>query len=310
MGVTIDVTRPTEGGGGDVTSVFGRQGIVTAQNGDYTTGQVTEVANKKYVTDDEKTQIGNIGVLIDFANPILINTPTYEITNAQKGKAIFFTNGGLCSVSINASTLDANFQVYCNAINNTVVDIINTVGQIDYKDRRRIYNNESLQLAINPFAITDIVCLYEQNTPSATIQYFRDGTINTNTVLVPPTGANNPSPSGQGVGDFQATLMNATVTVNELTTNNATSYSDIQFAYVDGNATRTGVFSPGQGTLLGPPVRIIYPNTLGAGRFDFTKSISINQVVAAGKVLYCYIAGQSVTSLTGITCYARFNDIK
>jgi hypothetical protein len=293
MGTTIRVEDQQGGGGGAVASVFGRTGTVTAQNGDYSVNQIS-----------------GLGLLIDFANPILVNTSTYTITNAQKGKAIFFVGGGLCSVTINASTLDANFQVYCNAINNTTVDVVNSVGQIDYKARRRIYNNESMQLAINPFLATDIICLYEQNTPSATVQYFRDGTINTNTVLVPPTGANTPNASGQGVGDFQATLMNATVTVNELTTNNATSYSDIQFAYVDGNATRTGLFSAGQGTLLGPPVRIMYPNTSGAGRFDFTKSISINQVVPAGKVLYCYISGQSVTSLTGITCYARFNDIK
>lgn len=42
-----------------VASIFGRTGAVTAQNGDYNTGQVTEVTDKKYVTDAEKTKIGN-----------------------------------------------------------------------------------------------------------------------------------------------------------------------------------------------------------------------------------------------------------
>lgn len=36
-----------------VTSVFGRQGAVTANNGDYTTSQVTETTNKKYQTDNQ-----------------------------------------------------------------------------------------------------------------------------------------------------------------------------------------------------------------------------------------------------------------
>ena len=50
-----DVPFPTA----PVTSVFSRTGIVTAQNGDYTTGQITEVANKKYVTDAQLVVIGN-----------------------------------------------------------------------------------------------------------------------------------------------------------------------------------------------------------------------------------------------------------
>lgn len=36
-----------------VTSVFGRNGAVTAQNGDYTTALVTETTNKKYQTDNQ-----------------------------------------------------------------------------------------------------------------------------------------------------------------------------------------------------------------------------------------------------------------
>lgn len=45
--------------GGTVDSVFGRTGDVVAENGDYTTSLVTESTNKKYVTDAEKTVIGN-----------------------------------------------------------------------------------------------------------------------------------------------------------------------------------------------------------------------------------------------------------
>jgi hypothetical protein len=38
-----------------VTSVFGRQGAVTANNGDYTTALVTETTNKRYQTDIQQT---------------------------------------------------------------------------------------------------------------------------------------------------------------------------------------------------------------------------------------------------------------
>jgi len=51
------------GGGGDVDvdvdSVFGRTGVVTPQSGDYDTDEITEVTNKKFVTDADITLLGN-----------------------------------------------------------------------------------------------------------------------------------------------------------------------------------------------------------------------------------------------------------
>jgi len=41
-------------GADNVVSVFGRAGVVTAENGDYTTAQVTEATNKNYQTDVQK----------------------------------------------------------------------------------------------------------------------------------------------------------------------------------------------------------------------------------------------------------------
>ncbi|WP_053004231.1 beta strand repeat-containing protein [Flavobacterium sp. ABG] len=41
-------------GGDNVVSVFGRAGVISAQTGDYTTAQVTEVTNKNYQTDNQK----------------------------------------------------------------------------------------------------------------------------------------------------------------------------------------------------------------------------------------------------------------
>lgn len=55
LGDWVELQTPTDA----VSSVFGRTGVVTAQNGDYTTGQVTEVTDKNYVTDAEAVVIGN-----------------------------------------------------------------------------------------------------------------------------------------------------------------------------------------------------------------------------------------------------------
>jgi hypothetical protein len=59
MGKTIVVHEIGGGsGGGAVDSWKGRTGAVVPLSGDYTTGQVTEVTNKRYVTDAEKAAIG------------------------------------------------------------------------------------------------------------------------------------------------------------------------------------------------------------------------------------------------------------
>ena len=48
-----ELLAPTD----QVASVFGRQGVVTAQNGDYTTDQVTEATDKRYMTDAQETNL-------------------------------------------------------------------------------------------------------------------------------------------------------------------------------------------------------------------------------------------------------------
>lgn len=59
----VDYLKPfffrsvTGGGGAGVTSFEGRTGAVVSASGDYTTDEVTEVIDKKYVTNAEKTKI-------------------------------------------------------------------------------------------------------------------------------------------------------------------------------------------------------------------------------------------------------------
>ena len=55
----VVIQKPTESGANGVNSFNSRTGTVLPVSGDYTTGQVLEVTNKKYVTDAEKVVIGN-----------------------------------------------------------------------------------------------------------------------------------------------------------------------------------------------------------------------------------------------------------
>lgn len=51
-----DLLAPTD----QVASVFGRQGVVNAQNGDYNAGQVPEVTDKRYMTDAQETKLDSV----------------------------------------------------------------------------------------------------------------------------------------------------------------------------------------------------------------------------------------------------------
>ncbi len=59
MGQTIRIHDQNGGTGAGVDSFNGRTGAVVPENGDYNTGQVTEVTDKNYITDAEKSTIGN-----------------------------------------------------------------------------------------------------------------------------------------------------------------------------------------------------------------------------------------------------------
>lgn len=48
------------GGGGAVSSVFGRTGTIVAVSGDYTAAQITEVTDKRFMTDAERTKLSGI----------------------------------------------------------------------------------------------------------------------------------------------------------------------------------------------------------------------------------------------------------
>lgn len=57
----------------EVVTVFGRAGAVTAQSGDYTTAQVTEATNKRYLNDAEKVKVQSIDQAVSSSEKITWN---------------------------------------------------------------------------------------------------------------------------------------------------------------------------------------------------------------------------------------------
>jgi len=94
-----------------VTSVFGRTGDVTAQYGDYNTGQITEVTNKKYQTDNQalfNDATSSIQTQLNSKQPSLGYTP---VPNTRT----ITINGTSYDLSANRSwTIDTNSAVWGN----------------------------------------------------------------------------------------------------------------------------------------------------------------------------------------------------
>ena len=118
MGITIRIHQATGGGGGDVDSFNGRVGVVVSQNGDYNTGQVTEVVDKRYVTDAEKALIGNVsGLLTERISNQLVSTQGTTNTNfityltLVQNKALVLTDKYLLTVSVSTSMEATNQSV-------------------------------------------------------------------------------------------------------------------------------------------------------------------------------------------------------
>lgn len=70
-----------------VASVHGRIGAVVAVSGDYDTSKVTEVTDKKYVTDAEKTRIGSAKLPDDTIAALATKADATATTSALAGKA-------------------------------------------------------------------------------------------------------------------------------------------------------------------------------------------------------------------------------
>jgi len=127
-----------------VSTVFGRVGNVTAQSGDYNTGQVTEITNKNYQTDNQKlfndatssiqTQLNSKANNSDVVKNIIVDTTTgTPITGTTAETVLFFAlipansfkNGGFFNIKMarvgkigTAGTIRQRFKI--NTINSLV----------------------------------------------------------------------------------------------------------------------------------------------------------------------------------------------
>jgi hypothetical protein len=100
-----------------VTSVFGRNGAVTAQNGDYTTALVTETTNKRYQTDNQQTYNDatssiqtQLNAKENLSNKSTITTlgtsdTLYPTQNAVKTYVDTKVGGGVGSLEFNSTDL-------------------------------------------------------------------------------------------------------------------------------------------------------------------------------------------------------------
>lgn len=76
-----------------VSSVFGRVGTITAQNGDYNTSQVAESTDKRYLSDAEKAKV-QAPIQITITTAVNITNATTDVSgNTQDGKNVIIDNG-------------------------------------------------------------------------------------------------------------------------------------------------------------------------------------------------------------------------
>lgn len=123
-----------------VTTVFGRNGAVTANTGDYTTAQVTETTNKKYQTD----------------NQALYNDATSSIQNQLNGKvslSVTETIGGVKTFSnmpiLGAATSVNGQIVYADASNQ-----LKTTTNFKYNDATGVVTTLLGNLGSNAYTST------------------------------------------------------------------------------------------------------------------------------------------------------------
>ena len=119
--IEVNITRQSGGGGGAVDSVFGRTGVVTAQNGDYNAGQITETGARVFVTPAEKTAITH-------ANRSILDAITEAFTTALKTAY----DSAVTWISTNGANLLNHLTSTSNPHNTTASQVgAYTTGQVD-----------------------------------------------------------------------------------------------------------------------------------------------------------------------------------
>lgn len=126
-------------GADNVVSVFGRAGVVTALNGDYTTALVTETTNKNYQTDNQKlfndatssiqTQLDNKAPSTGSANYIQNQNVSAQAANmwisggGRFGTLVTITDSVQASLDLKSTT--QGFRLFTDASNFGIYDLTN-----------------------------------------------------------------------------------------------------------------------------------------------------------------------------------------
>jgi hypothetical protein len=146
--IRVVIQKPVDGSGVGVTSINTRTGVVVPVNGDYTTAQVTESTDKKYVTDAEKVVVGNTSGTntgdettgtIQTKRPLkTLNTKSLEGTGNETldGTEVELIDGGGVTVTGAIGDLDTSVTTLeTNKVNSVILGeptgsdvILNTVS--------------------------------------------------------------------------------------------------------------------------------------------------------------------------------------
>lgn len=136
--IEVNITRQSGGGGGAVDSVFGRTGVVTAQNGDYNAGQITETGARVFVTPAEKTAITH-------ANRSILDAITEAFTTALKTAY----DSAVTWISTNGANLLNHLTSTSNPHNTTASQVgAYTTGQVDTLLNSKITQNDWVDISL------------------------------------------------------------------------------------------------------------------------------------------------------------------
>lgn len=114
---------------GNVASVFGRGGAVTAQAGDYTTALVPDTLNKRYVTDAEKASIA--AVVAPIPCMMQVNIPKGENVpvNLLSESAYVLTITAVKKIVCSSGSITLDFKIDASSITGLNAVAVTTTTQ-------------------------------------------------------------------------------------------------------------------------------------------------------------------------------------
>lgn len=163
-----------------VTSVFGRNGAVTAQNGDYTTALVTETTNKRYQTDIQQSYN-------DATSSIQSQLNAKEPSISAPGTTGSYWRGNKTFATLDTSVIPENGSLFfTNARARAAISLTTTgtSGAATYSSSTGVLNIPNYATGIGGSGTTNYVPKFTAASTLGNSQIFDNGTnvgIGTNT---------------------------------------------------------------------------------------------------------------------------------